>query len=302
MASNIVRLRPTLEKLARTTWTDIADGRRLGVPMGETGITDRNMLALRREHPSLLVRKHAVNEEVRTGADWEWWLGTEDGWMCLVFQAKVLDADGRYPGITKGQAEGKPQVDVLLRTCLQRSLRLDGTIWPLYCFYNTWPGGWPNGIPRFDGATTGAISTTDLQLYGCAAADAWSVRRVLVDSHYSRRRTLCDSYLPISRPWSMIFPDPAEPAAHDPARTMIELSSWRYGHAQLEAGPPPLPELDSDQPESGTARRRDRGAIYREPVLISRPPDYVLDMLEARARPRRLKPIARRVLILPESV
>ena len=302
LVSDIVRLRPTLEKLARTTWPDIADGRQLGVGMGETGITDRNMLALRREHPSLLVHKHAVNEEVRTGADWEWWLDTGDGWMCLVFQAKVLDANGRYPGITKGQAGGKLQVDVLLRACLQRSLRLDGTVWPLYCFYNNWPGGWPIGVPRFDGANTRTINMTGLQLYGCAAADAWSVRRVLVDRHYSKRRTLRDSYLPVSRPWSMIFPDPAESAAYDPARTMIELSSWRYGQAQLEAGTPPSPELDSDQSESGNARRRDRGALYRDPVLISRPPDYVLDLLEGTAQPRRMKPIARRVLILPESV
>jgi hypothetical protein len=85
-----------LEKLARETWTDIADGRRWGVGMGEVGITDRNMLALRREHPEILIHKYAVNEEVRTGADWEWWLGAAQGWICLVFQAKVLDANGRY--------------------------------------------------------------------------------------------------------------------------------------------------------------------------------------------------------------
>src|SRR5438552_1899160 len=104
--------------------------------MGEVGITDHNMLVLRREHPSLIVHKHPSQEEVQTGADWEWWLNTASGWICLVFQAKLLDVNGRYSGITKGRAEGKPQVDILLRSCLQRSELLDGTVWPLYCFYN----------------------------------------------------------------------------------------------------------------------------------------------------------------------
>ena len=146
MAERILGLRRTLENLARTTWTNIADGRRLGVGMGETTITDHNMLALRREHPSLVVHKHAAYEEIRTGADWEWWLSTSEGWICLVFQAKLLDRDGRYPGITKGIAQGKPQIDALLRTCLARSEKLDGTVWPLYCFYNSWPGTWPGGV------------------------------------------------------------------------------------------------------------------------------------------------------------
>ena len=53
VADGIRGLRPTLENLARTTWMKITDGRRLGVPMGETGITDHNMLDLRLEHPIL---------------------------------------------------------------------------------------------------------------------------------------------------------------------------------------------------------------------------------------------------------
>ena len=112
MVSDVIGLRTTLDHLARATWTDIADGRQLGLGMGEVGITDRNMLVLRREHPSLLIHKHGPYEEVRTGADWEWWLGTPGGWICLVFQAKVLDANGRYPGITKPQSTD--QIGLLL--------------------------------------------------------------------------------------------------------------------------------------------------------------------------------------------
>jgi hypothetical protein len=297
MVNNIAGLRLTLDKLVQTTWTDISDGRRLGIGMGEVGITDRNMLALRREHPLLLIHKHSAYEEVRTGADWEWWLHTSDGWICLVFQAKLLSTNGRYPGITKGQVEGKPQVDVLLRSCLIRSERLNGAVWPLYCFYNSWKGGWPEGVPKYDGAKLYLPQLEDLELYGCAAVNAWSVKRILVDRGYSNRRTLRDSYLPVSRPWSMIFPDPVESLLDSPRQIMSTLSSWMPGRRPLT---PAQPLDDAGDPGSDMTPRG-RLAIYSDPAPIDRPPEYVLDLLEdGTVRPRRLRPLARRVVILPE--
>jgi hypothetical protein len=304
VVSDIIGLRPTLESLARTTWTDIAEGRKLGVPMGEVGITDHNMLALRREHPSILIHKYTIHEEVRTGADWEWWLGTSDGWICLVFQAKLLAANGKYPGITKGQAKGKSQIDVLLRYCVRRSEQFNGTVWPLYCFYNNWLGAWPEDVPKYDGVDPRIMPASELQLYGCAAADAWSVWRVLRDPSYYMRRTLRDSYLPVSRPWSTIFPDPAESATYSPRQTMINLSSWLRGRTRsLPPLPdreplPPSPESETGEEEPSVARR-DRMAIYRDFAFISRPPEYVFDLLQGRVQPRRLKPLARRIVILP---
>jgi hypothetical protein len=295
MTENIARLILTLDKLARTTWMDIADGRRLGVGMGEVGITDRNMLALRREHPSVLIRKHTGPEEVQTGADWEWWLHISDGWICLVFQAKLLNIDGRYAGITKGQAEGKSQVDLLLRSCLMRSERLHGAVWPLYCFYNSWRGGWPEDVPRQDG--TSIPAEEELQLYGCAVANAWNVRQILASRYYSNRRTLRDSYLPLSRPWSKIFPQPADSAPHNQRQIATRLSSWMPDGRQL----PPAPRDDAVGSDFGKLRPRNRLRVYHDPAPISRPPEYVLDLLEhSRTRPRRLKPLARRVVILSE--
>jgi hypothetical protein len=278
--------------------------------MGETGITDRNMLALRREHPSLVVHKHAAHEEIRTGADWEWWLGTPDGWICLVFQAKVLSAAGRYSGITKGTSEGKLQIDILLRHCLSRSERLGGTVWPLYCFYNSWLGKWPEGVQRFDLADPNEMSNVDLQLFGCAVADAQTVRGVL---RHASRRTTRDSYLPVSRPWSLLFPDPVDAVHYQPVHTLMALSSWRYGTPMLQVRPPyeppgwadpgPTYEDRTDQPESGVYQRRNRQVVYRDPYLIRRPPGYVHDLL--RGAPgwsgQQLKPLARRVAVLPLS-
>jgi hypothetical protein len=117
VVNGILGLRPTLERLARKTWTDIAASRQLGVPMGETTLTDNNMLSLRSEQPSLVVYKHTAREEVLTGADWEWWLHTSDGWICLIFQAKLLSAEGKYEGITKGKTQGKAQIGALLVDC-----------------------------------------------------------------------------------------------------------------------------------------------------------------------------------------
>jgi hypothetical protein len=158
------------------------------------------MLTLRRAHPSMIVYKHSAHEEIRTGADWEWWIGTSQGWLCLVFQAKLLDINERYAGISKGQSEGRPQVDLLLRSCLVRSERLNTAIWPLYCFYNSWQGGWPSAVERFDGIDPLTVPEGQVRLYGCAVTDAWSVRRILLDEQYSNRRTIRDSYLPISQP------------------------------------------------------------------------------------------------------
>lgn len=291
-------LKFTLDNLARTTWTDISDGRRLGVGMGEVGITDRNMLALRRQYPTLLVHKHSVSEEVRTGADWEWWLHISGVWICLVFQAKVLSPDGRYAGITKGQAQGKPQVDLLLRSCLLRSERLNGAVWPLYCFYNSWSGGWPESVQRYDGKRPYDPPQEELKLYGCAVADAWNIKRVLVHESYSSRRTILNSYLPISRPWSMIFPDQNGSMSCDPKGIMRVLSSWMPGQRKRISA---MPSDDVIDEEMNGLRPRNRLAIYTDPAPISQPPEYVLDLLQGgAARPRRLKPLARRVVVLPE--
>jgi hypothetical protein len=344
VVSSIPGLRLTLERLARKTWTDIAASRQLSVPMGETTLTDNNMLALRSELPSLVVYKHTAREEVLTGADWEWWLDTSDGWICLIFQAKLLSAEGRYEGITKGRTRGKGQIGHLLETCVRRSERIGGTVWPLYCFYNSWPGEWPADVAKFDGADPRAMSDLDLQLFGCGAADAWTVARIMSRPYYSRRYTLRDTYLPVTRPWSVLFPDPAESESFEPVQTLRALALWRRNLFLLPTGPSTRPpresEPEQDRPaaardrpgrpdgpdrpmgsgsytdpdmepphppedyvtetELGAIERRDRQVIYRDPSLIQRPPDYVLDLLHGMpGRRRRLRPMARRLAVLP---
>jgi hypothetical protein len=128
MTLDVATIRASLDILARTTWSDLSDGWRLSIGMGETSITDRNLLALRRQHPTLLMHKHAAHEEVRTGADWEWWIASREGWISLVFQAKRLDSNLRYSGLTAKQPNGTRQVDSLIKTCWNRSVRLGGAV------------------------------------------------------------------------------------------------------------------------------------------------------------------------------
>ena len=164
----------------------------------------------------------------------------------------------------------------------------------LYCFYNSWRGGWPKGVQRYDGANRYDPPEEELQLYGCAAVDAWSVRQILVGGDYSNRRTLRNSYLPVSRPWSMIF---ADPAIHGPREAMVTLSSWMPGRRQI---PPALPPGEGEDTESEGMHRHNRLDVYRDSAPISTPPQYVLDLLQdGEIQPRRLKPLARRVAILP---
>ena len=312
MALSLTRLGASLEAVAKRTWTDLRDGQQLGVSQGETGITDRALLQLRREHPGLLVHKHATAEEVRTGADWEWWIGFKGLWTCLLFQAKRLNPDGHYRGLTKRQPYGSYQIETLIKTCKQRSRKLNGTVWPLYCFYNYWHGPWPHGVPSllYPDEPAREVSENDLSLYGCSVAHAQQVHNIVIDPLYSRRRTARDSYLPLSRPWSLLFAS----EKMDLRELLTTMSGWiseplplrsitRSGQRQV---PKVLPASRDD--EWQRLEETGRSSIERvadSELLAARPierlPDYVVDLMEGREiRRRQLRPLARRVAVVKD--
>jgi hypothetical protein len=301
----------TLESIARTTWTDLRDGETLGISQGETTLTDRALLTLVREHPSLTVRKHPSNEEVRTGADWEWWIEVEGLWTCLLLQAKKLDG-GRYRGLCKKQPSGTYQVDAIIKSCWSRSVKLGGTVWPLYCFYNYWGGPWPPGIPNVlhPDRPEAVVDSDEMPLYGCAVVHAQHVRRHISDKVSAGRRTARDTYLQHCRPLSLIF-DIESAKTPGKAATITELLS-RLSELSLQHSI----RLPSDQSRtsgqnaitasirgSRPASRVGRGvAPWTMPEPVARPPEYVLDMIDgSRPRPRRLKPLAARVAILSSN-
>jgi hypothetical protein len=320
MALDLAMLSLTLAAIARSTWTDLRDGRMFGVSQSETSITDRSLLALRREHSELLVHKHHPFEEVRTGADWEWWLSAGGAWTCLLFQAKRLSDDGRYHGLTSKLPNGTLQVDALIKTCWERSMKLGGTVWPFYCFYNFWPGPWPHGLPSLLYPTdrTRRVTDDDLPLYGCAVVQAQHVRQIVTHHQFNRRKTIRDTYLPLSRPWSQLFDirNLHQSGSSGLDHIMNELARWTTEVEATEAsrlGFPVSPERttisnlgpsqapDEARPRLPTRSRRSRSTTWLKPQPITRLPEYVVDLLEQRsARPRQLKPLARRVVVLPD--
>jgi len=70
--------------------------------------------------------------------------------------------------------------------------------------------------------------------------------------------------------------------------------TWMFGRQTQLSG-------TWDELEPRSVMRRDRLAVYRHPAVISEPPEYVLDLLEGRrVRSRRLRPLGRRVAVLPD--
>ena len=298
----------TLETVARTTWTDLRDGEDLGISQGETTLTDRALLTLAREHPRLIVRKHPSHEEVYTGADWEWWIESEGLWTCLLFQAKKLDG-GRYRGLSKKQPSGIYQVDALIKQCWSRSIKLGGTVWPLYCFYNYWRGPWPPGVPNAlhpEGPQSG-VNSNELPLYGCAVMHAQHVRRHISDKVSEGRRTARDTYLPYARPWSLLF-DMASVTTANGTTTVPELLNKLLDLSSVngtESSPAQRQTSSRNTLAAGHAEPRTVSRVGRKiapwttPEPVTRPPEYVLDMMGGgRPRPRRLKPLAQRVAVL----
>ena len=73
------------------------------------------------------------NEEAHVGADWEWWILTEDRYSLLAYrlliQAKKLKKDkNNYSAITYGNSNGM-QIDLLLSSAVNRQAL------PLYAYY-----------------------------------------------------------------------------------------------------------------------------------------------------------------------
>lgn len=268
----------------------IADGYRLNVSVGEVALTDFNLLRLRRKHPALHVYKFSGREEVETGADWEWWIRTgTSSWTSMVFQAKKLSRDRRYDGLMKTDRRGQYQLIALINRCVRRSGILGGTVWPMYCFYNGWDGGWPGHVAL----PSRPVDTHSLPLFGCAVIGAFTVG--LIAASKTWRRTSRDTYLPYMLPWSNLFGDPADTAPMPLFRQIVQgqRNADRMFHGDARRAVMRRGELALTSRFPGVHR------FTLEPATIDTPPDYVLDIVEERP-PRRggMGPIGRMVAVV----
>ena len=194
------------------------------------------MLALRREHPSLLVHKHSVHEEVRTGADWEWWLGTR-----RMDMPRLPGKGAGRPWQVRRHNERAAEGSRKLTSCCGVACRdQSGSTVPFGPCTASTTAGRARG-PKACRGSMGPIrapcphgtSTLWVRRRRCLECSAGVGRPQLLT-----RRTLRDSYLPVSRPWSMIFSDPAESTVKGPETTMkTTLAASMSGRPQPTSGP-----------------------------------------------------------------
>ncbi len=169
---------------------DLRDGILTGISQSEPTITERNLLTLHREHQGqTFVRKFNNWEEGnRTGADWEWWIGAAQSWLCLRVQAKKIDSGSMtYPELPHTSRRGR-QVDMLLADAAN-----NGFV-PIYCFYNFWPSSsYPS--PTWN---CGSFER-EARLLGCAIADGYAIRDLVNQGNFGIK-----DVIPLSFPWSCL--------------------------------------------------------------------------------------------------
>jgi hypothetical protein len=201
-----------MNALASGTWSKIELGDLRGIDFSETSLTDHNLWKLDLLHPGLNVVKVPPTMERAIGADWEWWIGSDqENWICLRIQAKRVHGRS-YTGISyPGNGEDDYQYDQLIGSC-----DVFSGYYPLHVLYNGWPmghfkagTGWaepaawqacPNSKPPAECRHAHWIH------YGCAVASSYSIKAV----HESgvRRVRSAARHLSYALPWSYILGAP----------------------------------------------------------------------------------------------
>jgi hypothetical protein len=206
MNGNKVRsLTVLLDQLARRTWERVHLGPASNMPFREDGLTDENLFILRSRHPWLYCYKFKSGEEASIGADWEWWIGSDDeGWVGLRIQAKKLTGNLYREVAYQSRRQDRIQCQVLIDECESDSV--GKAIYPLYCFYNGWDRalGWPSDADWTINCKRKPECPTvpDLTIFGCALADAHQVLECL---RSSAKPHALGTLLPLQRPWSWMF-------------------------------------------------------------------------------------------------
>lgn len=174
------------------TWNLMFAGEIAGISISETTLTELNLLEIKRRHPTkVYIQKFSQQDEgKRTGADWEWWIGSNSQWLGIRVQAKRLkdkNADS-YSSFNHSNTHGK-QVEMLLDNARKHQL------YPMYCFYNS---GYIKSFPsRWN---CGAFAQQE-NLLGCSIADAFKVKSLL---NQQDKKSFSNNLSSISYPWHCI--------------------------------------------------------------------------------------------------
>lgn len=193
-----------MDGLAAETWLRIERGDARGIRLREDTITENHLLDLDVWHPEVIVHRFNQNTEKASGADWEWYIGTDTTWFALRIQAKRMDQLEYRQLQHPGDGTDSYQYDTLIRTSRTGTNTLE--TFPYYVFFNGWDA-WPKGVDWYgcpNGNTLSGCSHATVLDFGCSAMPAELVRAIHSGRGAAGRKV--SEYLPSSMPWSWLFP------------------------------------------------------------------------------------------------
>lgn len=180
------------------TWNRLEFSNENDMGLSEDSITDFNLLELQFLHPlEIRTQKHSNVKEGKTGADWEWWLGSDDNWLGFRIQAKKLDIEKmEYAELDRSNKIRGRQVDLLIKDAFDN----DPPLIPLYVFYNNWDTFkfTPTWNCKIDHNCIDILGSESL--FGCGLSYAGNVREAL-DNRGKKLHDLIE----IIYPWSCLI-------------------------------------------------------------------------------------------------
>jgi hypothetical protein len=242
----------------------MVQGVKLGIGPGEETLTDINLIRLHEGIRGFHVQKFTKSDESKNGADWEWWIGSEEErWLQLRIQAKRVshtgidyDQIGHLVNVRDGNGDVTSRIRQFDRLIYES--KASGAI-PFHVFFNGWERDrFMHSRRYFDSMAMTRraanrpfypLDAWDSGNWGCTICPTESVKTLFEDPTISELSSyIPDSlrstnkyvpyYLGSSSPWSHIFGaqrgrDPV--TVRDVAENIYTLLSGNRGH-QLSDG------------------------------------------------------------------
>jgi hypothetical protein len=205
-----------LRQLETITWSELKAGYDCRQRLDEESLTSYHLMRLATAVPAIVLEKHYRGREARTGADWEWWVGSPGAYIGLRVQAKILNAASlEYASLYSSRKNALVQVDKLI----DGATNAPQPLFPVYAFYNYW---WSSGL--YPARWTCPRPTTDSTSAGWTLASAYDVRDHLASWRPSKKLYDLSRFM---YPVSCLFCCDCTKAANDGTGTLAQTVAQR---------------------------------------------------------------------------